>query len=181
MGGIRKGIAFGLALSLCVTSFTGCGKKKEVAVGGSKNDVATETSQIDKEHVYKQQDLDEIIRQGEKVSSIDYVGDRIKLIAQSKDLKSRCVSFKTDGSDVRSFDFAGGDKCYVMDCAFDNDGNTYIQYYDGNQADRFGFNNMVSEDAGDEAGSYFLGKYDDTGKELFKVDLAKYSYRYSGL
>ena len=173
MGGIRKGIAFGLALSLCVTSFTGCGKKKEVAAGGSKNDVATETSQIDKEHVYKQQDLDEIIRQGEKVSSIDYVGDRIKLIAQSKDLKSRCVSFKTDGSDVRSFDFAGGDKCYVMDCAFDNDGNTYIQYYDGNQADRFGFNNMVSEDAGDEAGSYFLGKYDDTGKELFKVDLAK--------
>ena len=143
-----------LAITLCATSFTGCGKKKSVT------EAIEEAKKIDKNCIYKQEDLDGIIADGDAIDIIGRVGDRTKLIVHAGDGTFKYTSFKSDGSDVQSYDFGGKKEDFINTGvgAFDKEGNAFMV-----------FNEYVSE----ENSTPFLIKIDPTGKELFRYNLSE--------
>ena len=139
-----------IVFALGVTSFLGCGNKNSSSVGGS---AVSKSGEVDKEHVFKQKDLEGIIADGEDIVSADYVNGKIMLAANSKDGKGRCISFNPDGTQLQAFDTG----CDITACAFDGEGNAYLQCLD--------------KSSGED--KVFLGKFDPTGKELFKADVSE--------
>lgn len=139
-----------IVFALGVTSFLGCGNKNSSSVGGS---AVSEGGKVDKEHVFKQKDLEGIIADGEDIVSADYVNGKIMLAANSKDGKGRCISFNPDGTQLQAFDTG----CDITACAFDGEGNAYLQCLD--------------KSSGED--KVFLGKFDPTGKEFFKADVSE--------
>ena len=162
-----KKLCFSLAVVLCVTSFTGCGKKKDGVADNGNKGAAAGAAKIDKEHIYKQEDLEGILEDGEVVTAMDYVGGKIRAVAQTGNEKSRCISFNTDGSDVQSFDIDGGKECSVWNGTFDNDGNVYMIV---NEVISAGTEEETEES--DER-NHYLVKADATGKELYRIDLSE--------
>ena len=124
---------------LLVTSLSGCGKKKS---GVSLEDA----KKIDKNCIFKQEELEGILESGEEVSVIDHVGDKIRMIAQTEKGKSRYITFNPDGSDVQAVNLGGEKGFYVYDCAFDKDGNAYMQCYEGDRDSMY-----VTDDSDDTA------------------------------
>lgn len=149
-----------LAFTLCITAFSGCGKKDDAASAGGKEALA-QAEKIDKEHIFKQEDIKGILECGEEVAVIDRKGDRIQVITQTDNGKSRYVSFNADGSDAKSFDIKSENKCFTSSAAFDNDGNIYIKCLE----------RIESEDS--EEDTDYLIKYDAEGKELYKLNLTR--------
>ena len=139
-----------IVFALGVTSFSGCGNKNSSSVGDS---AVSKSGEVDKEHVFKQKDLEGIIAEGEDIVSADYVNGKIMLAANSKDGKGRCISFNPDGTQLKAFDTG----CNITACAFDGEGNAYLQCLD--------------KSSGED--KVFLGKFDPTGKELFKADVSE--------
>lgn len=139
-----------IVFALGVTSFLGCGNKNSSSVGGS---AVSEGGKVDKEHVFKQKDLEGIIADGEDIVSADYVNGKIMLATNSKDGNGRCISFNPDGTQLQAFDTG----CDITACAFDGEGNAYLQCLD--------------KSSGED--KVFLGKFDPTGKELFKADVSE--------
>lgn len=139
-----------IVFALGVTSFLGCGNKNSSSVGDS---AVSKSGEVDKEHVFKQKDLEGIIADGEDIVSADYVNGKIMLAANSKDGKGRCISFNPDGTQLQAFDTG----CDITACAFDGEGNAYLQCLD--------------KSSGED--KVFLGKFDPTGKELFKADVSE--------
>ena len=139
-----------IVFALGVTSFSGCGNKNSSSVGDS---TVSKGGEVDKEHVFKQEDLEGILNEGEDIVSVDYVNGKIMLAANSKEGNGRCISFNPDGKQLESFD-AG---CNITACAFDGEGNAYLQ--------------CVDKSSGED--KVFLGKFDPNGKELFKTDVSE--------
>ena len=139
-----------IVFALGVTSFSGCGNKNSSSVGDS---TVSKGGEVDKEHVFKQEDLEGILNEDEDIVSADYVNGKIMLAANSKDGNGRCISFNPDGKQLESFD-AG---CNITACAFDGEGNAYLQ--------------CVDKSSGED--KVFLGKFDPNGKELFKTDVSE--------
>ncbi len=139
-----------IVFALGVTSFLGCGNKNSSSVGGS---AVSEGGKVDKEHVFKQKDFEGIIAEGEDIVSADYVNGKIMLATNSKDGNGRCISFNPDGTQLQAFDTG----CDITACAFDGEGNAYLQCLD--------------KSSGED--KVFLGKFDPTGKELFKADVSE--------
>ena len=139
-----------IVFALGVTSFSGCGNKNSSSVGDS---AVSKSGEVDKEHVFKQKDLEGIIADGEDIVSADYVNGKIMLATNSKDGNGRCISFNPDGTQLQAFDTG----CDITACAFDGEGNAYLQCLD--------------KSSGED--KVFLGKFDTTGKELFKADVSE--------
>ena len=148
-----------LAFTFCITT-SGCGQKDDMVKAGGKEALA-QAEKIDKEHIFKQEDIKGILEDGEEVAVIDRKDDRIQVIAQTDNGKCRFVSFNPDGSDAKSFDIKSENKCFTSSAAFDNYGNVYIRCLE----------RIESEDS--EEDTDYLIKYDASGKELYRLDLTK--------
>ncbi len=147
-GDLRRIVCCIIVASLCMMTFSACGNKKNNSAGDSAVSKAGET---DKEHIFKQEDLEGILNEGEDVVSVSYVKGKIKLAVNSNDGKGRCVSCNPDGTDIQSFEVGNN----IAACAFDKEENAYIQYLD--------------KSSGED--KVFICKYDLSGKELFKSDV----------
>lgn len=141
-----------LAITLCATSFTGCGKKK------STSEAFEEAKKVDKNCIYKQEDIDGILAEGESIDIIGRVGDITKVIGHTADGTFKYTSFKADGSDVQTYDIGGKKEDNIGEGAFDKEGNAFLLYY---------------EFESEEKTTPFLIKIDPTGKELFRYNLSE--------
>ena len=108
VGAVRSVVCSILVLLLCVTSFTGCGKKNDAANSGG-NETSVEPGKVDKNQIFKAEKIDGILAQGERIVCMECIGDRIKAFVSTEEEKDRCISFKPDGSDVQTFDVAIGE------------------------------------------------------------------------
>lgn len=117
---------------LLATSLTGCGKKKDNGVS------LEEAKKIDKNCIFKQEDLEGILEPGEGVASLSSVGGKLKLLAQTEKGKTRLITFNPDGSDIQSVDVGSGKDFYVNNCVFDKDGNAYMYCYEGDRDALYG-------------------------------------------
>ena len=126
-------VVSGLLVSvLLATSLTGCGKKKDKGVS------LEEAKKIDKNCIFKQEDLEGILEPGEEVGVLSSAGGKIKLFAQTEKGKTRLITFNPDGSDVQSVDVGSGKNFYVYNCVFDNDGNAYLNCFEGDREALYG-------------------------------------------
>ena len=125
VGTVKSTVCSILVLLLCVTSITACGKKKNNGVS------LEEAKKIDKNVIFKQEDMEGILEPGEEAAVIKCVGDKIKVFTRSDMGKSRLITFNPDGSDVQSVDVGSGKNFYVINGSFDKDGNAYLDVYEG--------------------------------------------------
>jgi len=180
-----------MASVLCVASLAGCGKKNTtVAADNVGNVIKEETEKVDK-CIFKQEKIEGITKEGEYLEYFDIAGDRIVSVAHEEGGKSRYISFKTDGSDVQSYELAGDGNSISSVYTTDKDGNLYMlckMYSEIESTDQEEEDGVAhagddeSDDAANNEGSvgasYGLSeasliKLDNAGKELFKVDLCK--------
>jgi len=141
-----------LVLAICVTSFTGCGKKK------STTDAYEEAKKIDKNCVYKQEDYEGIIDENDTILSLGNTGNKILSICETPQGLLKYVSFNSDGSDIQAHEIESKEDAYIIKCAFDNEGNAYMDYY---------------EPISDQEVKLFLMKVDPSGKVVCKHDLSE--------
>ena len=88
-------VVSGLLVSvLLATSLTGCGKKKDKGVS------LEEAKKIDKNCIFKQEDLEGILEPGEEVGVLSSAGGKIKLFAQTEQGTTRLITFNPDGCSV---------------------------------------------------------------------------------
>ena len=113
-----------LATALCATAFTGCGKKAADGMTVLEEKVPQQADS----GIYKQANLEGITKEGEYLEFFDYESGRVIAVAHGQDGKRRCVSFKSDGSDIKSFDIAGDGNSMSALFTADKDGNLYMQY-----------------------------------------------------
>ena len=113
-----------LATALCATAFTGCGKKAADGMTVLEEKVPQQADS----GIYKQANLEGITKEGEYLEFFDYESGRVIAVAHGQDGKRRCVSFKPDGSDIKSFDIAGDGNSMSALFTADKDGNLYMQY-----------------------------------------------------
>ena len=111
-GELKRIVCCIIVTSLCITTFSACGNKKNTSVGDS---AVSKVGEADKEHIFKQEDLDGILDEGEDVISASYVKGKIKLAVNSNDGKGRCISCNPDGTEIQSFDIGYN----IAACAFD--------------------------------------------------------------
>ena len=151
---IGKTTSIILAFTLCITSFTGCGKKKI-----TEEDLA-QVKQIDKNCIFKQEDFPGILGEGEKVCVLGRSGGKVAAIceAETGDGGFKYLSFNPDGSEVNSCDFGGKKEDYITIGTFDNEGNAYLVY---------------KEHKGGDDYSSFLEKITPTGEIAYKFDLSE--------
>ena len=123
---LKRTVCYGLILSLCVTSFTGCGKKK------SAQAVLEEAKKVDKNCIFKPEDIEGVLEDEEYVLSVDSVGGKIKVVTQSSKGGAACISFNPDGSDIQRTELPLGKNDYISQHAFDNEGNLYYEFFIGN-------------------------------------------------
>ena len=122
---ISKKVVTGiLATALCATVFSGCGNKASDNVTVLKEGVPQQTNNC----IFKEEKLEGITEKGEYLEFFDYQGGRVISVTHKDDGKRRCVSFKPDGSDVKSFDIPGDGNSMSALYAADKDGNLYMQY-----------------------------------------------------
>ena len=140
-----------MAVTLCVTAFTGCGKKIDT------DEVFEQAQKIDKNCIYKAKEYEGILGENEQIGAIGHSGDKIMAICKSGDGGYKYISFNSNGSDVQSNDLGWKEGSNVSTGAFDKDGNAYVTY---------------SESSDDSSYStlYFV-KIDPTGKELSRVNI----------
>ena len=185
VGAVRSVVCSILVLLLCVTSFTGCGKKNDAANSGG-NETSVEPGKVDKNQIFKAEKIDGILAQGERIVCMECIGDRIKAFVSTEEEKDRCISFKPDGSDVQTFDVAIGEDYHSQYCTFDKDGNLFLncfyEHYNGapteESSDEASDAASATEDASPEViddsskgGKAYIIKIDSSGKELFKAEL----------
>ncbi|MEE3496359.1 MAG: hypothetical protein VZR06_14450, partial [Butyrivibrio sp.] len=117
----KRVVCLSLASFLFAASLTGCGKK-----GG---DPVEEAKKVDKNCIYKQEELEGVLNEGESIGDIGYVGDKVRVITTSENGDVRYISLNTDGSDVQSVDIKLEKGSYPSWCAYDKDGSLYMTYY----------------------------------------------------
>ncbi|SFU37208.1 ABC transporter substrate-binding protein [Butyrivibrio sp. M55] len=147
---VGRAVSCLLVSVLLATSMTGCGKKKNNGVS------LEDAKKIDKNCIFKQEDLEGILEPGEEVSVLTSAGDKIKVVANTENGKCRLISFNPDGSDVQSVDVGSGKDTYVYNCVFDKDGNAYMRVYVGDRDMMYGggVESGDSEDASAEEVSF---------------------------
>ena len=141
-----------LAFIILATAVTGCGESKNAGNNSSNSlnpevsTVLSDAQKMSKDYVFKQTDYPDILKKGEDVLYLDYVGDKVRAVAMDKHCNYRYISLNTDGSDAQSFDLPiDGKNVPQPVCASDKDGNIYIHY---------------------GAKESYLIKYDTSGNEL---------------
>ena len=72
---LGRGIVYIIASTLCVTSFTGCGK------AGNAISEAAKYAEIDKEQTYELEKLDGIISEGEIIKTMDYINGKVRALS----------------------------------------------------------------------------------------------------
>ncbi|MBO4457135.1 MAG: extracellular solute-binding protein [Butyrivibrio sp.] len=149
---IWKATSVILAFTLCVTAFTGCGKKK------SAEDAIEEAKKIDKNCIFKEESYENILGNGDKIKYIGHAGERIIAICQSVGGTFKYTSFKSDGSDVQSYDFGGKEDDYIVLCDFDKEGNAYMIYNEQKEKEEY---------------TRFILKVGPTGEVVYKEDISQ--------
>ena len=157
-----------LIMTVIATTVTGCGKKKEdnnqSAKGTDAEALLNEAQTIDNEYIFKQENVEGVLVDNDYGTYIDYVGDKVKVIAITISGGLKCISVSKDGSDIQSFEIPIDMHLKRCNYAFDNDGNFYLQYSAFQSED-----DMYDDSTGPI--ECCLLKYDNTGKELLKVDI----------
>lgn len=159
---LGRGIVYIIASTLCVTSFTGCGK------AGNAISEAAKYAEIDKEQTYELEKLDGIISEGEIIITMDYINGKVRALSVIDGKKGRCISFNPDGTDVQSFNIDSDKEFRPENPIFDDEGNLYIKAYELSHTE----GEEDSEDASSESKIYLI-KFDPTGKELYRTDLSE--------
>lgn len=139
-----------LGLTLCVTSFTGCGKK------AGSTEAFGEATEIDKNCIYKQEELTGILGDGDSVVALGNKGGKVMVITQTGEGTFKYSSFNPDGSDVQSHDIGGKKEDYIAMCDFDAEGNAYMVFKDNKSDDVY---------------DTFLLKIDPSGAEVSRTDI----------
>ena len=122
---ISKKIVTGILASvLCVTALAGCGNKAADGMTVLEEKVPQQADS----GIFKQEKIEGITKDGEYLEFFDLEGGRVITVAHGQDGKRRCVSFKPDGSDIKSFDIAGDGNSMSALFTADKDGNLYMQY-----------------------------------------------------
>lgn len=150
---IGRAISVILTCTLCVTTFTGCGKKKL-----TDEDFAN-IKKIDKNCIFKQEEYKDILEAGDSVDVLGRNGDKILAVSKTQAGPFKYMSFNPDGSDVNSAEIGGGKDDYIVTGTFDKDGNAYVIYKECKEADG-------------SCGS-FLEKIEPTGNIAYKYDFSK--------
>ena len=147
-----------LVTAVFFTAVTGCGKKT------LKNDidVMEGLQDIDKEHIFSEEDMSDLIEGADSIVYCDYVGGKIRIVYSYNEFKNnKYVSFNPDGSDLQTIDLPYGENPSVSECVADEAGNLYISYADYEDTD----NEEASlKDCG-------IIKVDNSGNEISKSDL----------
>ncbi len=163
----KRVVCLSLASFLFAASLTGCGKK-----GG---DPVEEAKKVDKNCIYKQEELEGVLNEGESIGDIGYVGDKVRVIVTSEKGDVRYVSLNTDGSDVQSVDIKLEKGSYPSWCAYDKDGSLYMTYYVYDEEDlpilyaednaSAGEASSAASDEGDTAGEGALEAASDASQD----------------
>ncbi|MBO4457503.1 MAG: hypothetical protein J5802_07280 [Butyrivibrio sp.] len=145
-----------MAVVCFATALTGCGKKKVV----NNIDVFEGLQDIDKEHIFKKEDLSGILDEAGFIEYFDYAGNKIKIVC-SPDTgdEYKYVTMNPDGTDVSVIDLAFEEGTTYNAFVSDDSGNLYVAYTVYSDAD---FNEIK------ETG---ILKLDNTGNEVARANL----------
>lgn len=149
---IGKTTSIILALTLCITSFTGCGKRKIT------DEDFVNAKKIDKNCIYKMEDFTGILGEGDSVEALGRSGDRIVAICKAGTGGFKYISFNSDRSDVKSSDIEGGKDDFIEAPTFDDEGNAYLIYRESKGED--------------DVANAFLEKIDPAGNVVYKFDIS---------
>jgi len=149
-----------LAVSLLAVFVTGCGKKKDG------------TAEMGNGSIYKQEEFEGVLKAGEEPVSIEYVGNKVRVIARSSRIgnnsKCRYITFNLDGTDIQSADIGSGEGCYAYEGVFDDKGCAYVRIVEKHYSEE----GEGTEDSLEENKEYLV-KLDASGKEIYKKDLSE--------
>ncbi|MBO4457502.1 MAG: extracellular solute-binding protein [Butyrivibrio sp.] len=156
-----------LASLLFVSSITGCGKKN---AGGNK-DVLNQAKVIDKDHIFKEEEIKGIIGENSYSCYLDYVGGKIKCIYVDEGGKYTFVSADTNGTIDLTYEISFSEKNVIPRFTLDESDNLYMFYdvYPDDESDDSSSGYMGDNDL---LCSYLVG-FDNTGKELFKETIKR--------
>lgn len=149
---IGKTTSIILALTLCITSFSGCGKRKIT------DEDFVNAKKIDKNCIYKMEDFTGILGEGDSVEALGRSGDRIVAICKSGTGGFKYISFNSDRSDVKSSDIDGKKDDFIEAPTFDDEGNAYLIYRESKGED--------------DVANAFLEKIDPAGNVVYKFDIS---------
>ncbi len=111
-----------IAACLVTTLFTGCGKGKN-----KEESIVDQTSKIDKEHVFKVEQLKIEGVEANMINSVFVHEDRVYAapFAPDGEKEIKVYSFKSDGSDVKTISIPCEVNCNFANWSMDKDGNIY--------------------------------------------------------
>lgn len=109
-----------LAMTMVVTAFTGCGKKK------TQDSLVDDARKSSKDYVFKSEKMDGIgDQENAYLDDIYYVGDRIYILGSDTAGNKVVYSFNTDGEDLKTYTVPSDSNEYFSEVTFDLDGNMY--------------------------------------------------------
>ena len=146
-----------LATAVLLSSVTGCGKKKSSTDGSA----GVQNKALDKEHIFKEEEVKDVIEKGSEELYLDYVGDKIKCVYLDKAGKYKFVSANTDGTVEKSYEIPVSTNDRHAYFTMDDSENLYMQYSE------------YEDEESDKKIGYYLVKFDNTGKEVVREDLLK--------
>ena len=146
-----------LATAVLLSSVTGCGKKKSSTDGSA----VVQNKALDKEHIFKEEEIKDVIEKGSEELYLDYVGDKIKCVYLDKAGKYKFVSANTDGTVEKSYEIPVSTNDRHAYFTMDDSENLYMQYSE------------YEDEESDKKIGYYLVKFDNTGKEVVREDLLK--------
>ena len=145
-----------LTTVIMATSITGCGKNnKDKVEDAAVKELSGEIPEASKDGcIFKAEAVDGILKDGESVKYLDYVGGKIRVVASNSEEKVRYISFNEDGSDVQSVDIPIDGENLFAYYAADEEGNLYAHI------DRFTIKDDV--DPEEQEGVAHAGYEDDS-------------------
>ncbi|MBO4457501.1 MAG: extracellular solute-binding protein [Butyrivibrio sp.] len=152
------------ASAILVSSLAGCGKKEKSKSG---NTALSNAKKIDKEHIYKEEEIEGVIAPESYNVFLDYVGGKIKLVNVDDGEKYTFVSATTDGKIEQSFEFTVPSKYASTYFAVDEEGNLYMQY-DVRAGDGSGDSGAEEEAVADEGAAENSGDVKEAGEAASK-------------
>ena len=135
-----------LASTLLASSMTGCGKKKE----DKGAEQLKQAKEIDKEHIFKEEELEGVIAEDCYSEYLDYIDGKIKCVYQNELEKYTFVSAGADGAIENTFEIPIKEKNIIAHFAMDESENLYVQYsvYEGAKENPASSVGSSKEDAG---------------------------------
>ena len=157
-----------LASVVFMSSLSGCGKKKDTVA-----EAVNQAKEIDKEHIYREEMLDGIVKGKSYVSYLDYVGGKIRCAYADESGSFTFVTATVDGNVENSFTVPISEKNIFARFAMDDSENLYALYDVYPEAESEDSNEEQVMEVGDSIVGCFLVKFDKAGNEIAREDVFK--------